>query len=137
MSVTQNYTIIMSSDAWLAVVAAVLSSVRDDRRELDRMPLMPGWAEWINSEIKLKSEAIGALNLATILAREETHGALEGENLRTAIEAMHFMLLCWGVMGQGGSLTEAVRDARYNPRGKVMPSADDLNAALLFLESPK
>ena len=91
MPVTQNYTITMSSDAWLATVAAVLTSVRDDRRELDRMPLMPGWAEWINSEIKLKSEALGALNLAKILTREDTHGALEGEKLKTVLFELRTM----------------------------------------------
>lgn len=128
MQVTQNYTITMSSDAWLAVVAAVLTSVRDDRRELDRMPLMPGWAEWINSEIKLKSEALGALNLAKILTREDTHAALNGEMLATVLRELHWML---ELVGRGyvipGMPGHSERLARI----------ESINAALLFLESPK
>ena len=127
MQVTQNYTITMSSDAWLAVVAAVLTSVRDDRRELDRMPLMPGWAEWINSEIKLKSEALGALNLAKILTREDTHGALEGEMLDTVRMELQFMR--W-ILGTGGCIVNLTPSV-------LIERIERLDAALLFLESPK
>ena len=123
MSVTQNYTITMSSDAWLSTAAAVLTSLRDDRRELDRMPLMPGWAEWINSEIALKSEAIGALNLAKPLTREDTHGALEGEMLKTVLIELHQMR----IFLNRGTLDTMYREERL----------EALNAALLFLENPK
>lgn len=129
MSVTQNYTITMSSDAWLAVVAAVLTSVRDDRRELDRMPLMPGWAEWINSEIKLKSEALGALNLAKILTREDTHGALDGEMLSFVVNALHILrsITVGGFLVPGMSMDEATRKE----------CIERTDAVLLFLENPK
>ena len=134
---TTDKTITISHVAWIATISAVMTVMRDLRRTIGGRPVAPEFMEYLIRDVAINTEALTALNAATILTREETHGALEGENLRTAIEAMHFMLLCWGVIGQGGSLTEAVRDARYNPRGKVMPSADDLNAALLFLESPK
>ena len=124
MQVTQNYTITMSSDAWLATVAAVLTSVREDRRELDRMPLMPGWAEWINSEIKLKSEALGALNLAKILTREDTHGALDGEMLLVVLTELKFVL---GMLADG----------KFGEGAYTIMRAERIAAALLFLENPK
>ena len=124
-----NYSITMSSDAWLSTVAALLTSLRDDRRELDRLPLMPGWAEWINSEIALKSEAIQALNLAKVVTREDTHGALDGQNLRTAIMALHFMLHSLK-HGPFANVSDVLA-------GQVIASPDALNAALLFLENPK
>ena len=129
-----NYTITMSSDAWLSTVAAVLTSLRDDRRELDRMPLMPCWAEWINSEIALKSEAIQALNLAKVVTDDPAHKTVYMDNMVDRLEGMPppmFLTLCnelhflRHVFALGGNVS------------KSSLRVDCLDEILLFLESPK
>lgn len=66
MSVTQNYTITMSKEALLAVTGAVLTSIRDDRRDLGAFAALPEWREFVASEMELKSEALVALNAAVV-----------------------------------------------------------------------
>ena len=73
MSVTQNYTITMSKDALIAITGAILTSIRDDRRDLGAFALMPTWRHFAENEMALKAEALVALNAATALTREDTH----------------------------------------------------------------
>jgi len=54
----------MSKDAWLATVAAVMTSIRDDRRDLAAFGLLPEWREFVGKEMELKVEALAALNAA-------------------------------------------------------------------------
>lgn len=128
MSVTQNYTIDTSSAAWQYIVIAVMTQLRADRKQIERLPAV-GHDDFLLGEIALGSEALAALNSGRPLTREDTHGALEGQNLRTAIMALHFMLHALN-SGPFASVSDVLS-------GQVIASPDALNEALLFLENPK
>ena len=123
MSVTQNYTILMSNEARITAVATLMTAMREDRRDLFQFGLMPGWGDFVGQELAYRDEALKALNSATVMTREDTHGALDGALLATVLRELHTMrrLIVDGAFGDIKGL------------GRL----DSLEAALLFLENPK
>lgn len=113
-------TVTLTPDQHLHAIIAVMTQLRADRGA----KRTPGdeYDKFLIEQIATGTETLTALNAATPESREETRGALDGENLKTAIDAMHYMLR----VGRG---------ERWACLG--IPSHDALNAALLFLENPK
>lgn len=120
MSVTQNYkTVTFTSSA-----ANFVSNMVSMRLEANRAALVkvqaPHIKEFLDGEIALCLGVQSAMN--SPLCREDTRGALEGENLQTAIAAMRCML-------------RERRGERWALLGA--PTNEALSAALHFLENPK
>ncbi|UQV43952.1 hypothetical protein KIV45_18890 [Janthinobacterium lividum] len=114
----------MSKDAWMATISAVMTVMRDLRRTIGGPPPIPfEFMDYLQKEMAVNNEALGALSAVNILTREDTRGALEGAMLITVLDELHTMrrLIVDGAFGDMKGL------------GRL----DRLDAALLFLESPK
>lgn len=129
MSVTQSYkTVTFSDQQHLHVVLAVMTQLRVD----NAAKRTPGdeYDKFLAAEIALGVGVLAVLNsvTATPAARGPLND-LDGRNLRTAIQALHFMLHTLR-SGPFDKVTDVLD-------GQVIVSPDALNAALLFLENPK
>ena len=146
MSVTQNYkTVTMSSDAHLHAVIAVMTQLRADRA----VKRTPGdeYDKFLVDQITTGTEALAALNAATsantaiatvVLTRMP--GALEGEMLDTVLSELHAIrkIIVAGYAGLGPKTLAVTGRTDIEGRvGAAMARLDRLDAALLFLESPK
>lgn len=128
MPVTQNYKIVtFSADTHLHAIIAVMTQLRADRA-LKRTP-GDEYDKFLVDQINTGTEALAALNAASVLTREDTHGALEGALLATVLRELHWVLelVGHGYVVPGMPVSSSERRARI----------ESLNAALLFLESPK
>ena len=128
MRVTESYkTVIFSADAHLHAIIAVMTQLRADRA----VKRTPGdeYDKFLVDQITTGTEALAAMNAASVLTREDTHGALDGALLATVLRELHHMLdlMGHGYEGPGMPVGQAARRARI----------ESLNAALLFLENPK
>lgn len=127
MSAAKTFQLTASDDAMQYIVTAVLARLLTDRSA----KRVPGdeYDKFLTEQIAVGHEAVAALNCTSGLTREDTHGALEGRNLSTAIMALHFMLHSLK-HGPFANVSDVLA-------GQVIASPDALNAALLFLENPK
>ena len=82
------YTITMSKEALLTVTGAILTSIRDDRRDLGAFALMSTWCHFVENEMTLKAEALAALNAAT---PEVARGALDNAVIATVLRELQAM----------------------------------------------
>lgn len=129
MSVTQNYkSVTFSADALMYVRGAVIGQLNTDRARVE-VAKDSALIEFLRREIATGTEVLNALNSGAVLTREDTHGALNGALLATVLRELHHMLdlMGHGYEGPGMTVGQAARRARI----------ESLNAALLFLESPK
>ena len=125
MPVTQNYkTVTFSTDAWATAISAVLTVMRDLRRTIGGSPVASEFMDYLLKEVAINTEALTALNAATVLTREDTHGALDGEMLLVVLTELKFVL---------GMLV----DGKFGEGAYTIMRAERIAAALLFLENPK
>ena len=138
MSVTQNYTITMSSDAMRETRRALLVGLLHNRKDLTILPITPEYADFVRQQIAIKLEATAALDVATATPAADhshrvTNGMCEGEARALAAIAVRFLLHVETIMSDNrisGTLADAMKDQL-----RVIPNA--LRTALLFLENPK
>lgn len=118
---TTAKTVTMSSDAHLHAIIAVMTQLRADRA----VKRTPGdeYDKFLVDQITTGTEALAALNAASVLTREDTHGALEGEMLDTVLHELHQMR----IVLNGGTPDLMKKQERIN----------SLRDALLFLENLK
>ena len=128
MSVTQNYTINTSSEVWEHIGTAVIGRLEDKMRVvgLTDRPL----PDFLMNEIARGVEAMVVLNAATVLTREDTHGALEGEMLDLVRQLLRNEIVELREQDRGFRSSKISCDV-------VAAKIERVNAALLFLESPK
>lgn len=138
MSVTQNYTITMSSDAMRETRLALLVGLLHNRKDLGILPIEPEYADFVRQQIAIKLEATAALDGATVTATADpahrvTNGMNTAEAMRLAAIAVRLALRIEGlmVMDTRNVSLFAVMDCQC----RVSPEA--LRTVLLFLESPK
>ncbi|MCL6483490.1 MAG: hypothetical protein I4O49_04805 [Janthinobacterium lividum] len=126
MQLTKNYkTVTFSLDSFVYVGIAVRMQMQVDRINIERenSKVCEPYREFLLESIASGTEVLAAMNADTILTREDTLGALEGELLAAVLHELHQMRIVLNG-GVPDLMNRAVRLHR-------------LHDALMFLENPK
>ena len=127
MSVTQNYTINTSSEVFQYIRTAVMGRLDDKARvaSLTDRPL----PDFLKNEFLRGVEAITALDCATVMTREDLHGALDARTMATVVRELRCMrdaiTGCFVIPGMAHTTSERI--ARLV----------SIDAALFVLENQK
>lgn len=117
--------VILTSDQHMHATVAVMTQLRADRAQIARFPAT-GFDDFLVQQIGTGTETLESLNASTLPATvvlTRTPGAMDGAMLATVLRELRFARIL---------LAECSAKGPGN-----QPRIDRLDAALLFLESPK